>query len=190
MENDAQDGDDVSLMSRLAAGDDLALNLLMDRWAQRLNAFLYRMTGRHEVAGDLTQEAFVRLYKARMRYRPRGEFSTYLFSIAANLARNHARWTSRHPTISLDAITEDGRPLVHDVSDPGQGPDEHADSVERYRQVREALVALPQDLKEAITLFVYEGMSYAEIAQLADCSVKAVETRIYRARQLLKRILT
>ena len=190
MENEMHDISDLQLMSRLASGEDLALNVLMDRWAKRLNAFLYRMTGQHEVAVDLTQEAFVRLYKARKRFRPKGVFSTYLFSIAANLGRNHARWKSRHPTVSLDATSEDGRPLVHEVSDPSQGPDEHADSAERYELVRRALVALPQDLREAISLFVYEGMSYSEIAELADCSAKAVETRIYRARQLLKGILS
>lgn len=190
MENEMEDVDEVQLMSRLASGEDLALNVLMDRWAQRLNAFLYRMTGQREVAVDLTQETFVRLYKARKRYRPKGAFSTYLFSIAANLARNHARWKSRHPTVSLNATHEDGRPLVQEASDPGQQPDEHADSAERYQKVREALVALPPDLRQAITLFVYEGMGYADIADVAGCSPKAVETRIYRARQLLKGILS
>ena len=190
MGSEMEDIDEVQLMSRLANGEELALNVLMDRWAQRLNAFLYRMTGRRDVAVDLTQETFVRLYKARKRYRPKGEFSTYLFTIAANLARNHARWKSRHPTVSLDATNEDGRQLVQEASDPGQQPDEHADSAERYRRVREALVALPPDLRQAIILFVYEGMGYAEIAGIAGCSAKAVETRIYRARQLLKGILS
>lgn len=190
MGSNMQDIDDMQLMSRMANGEDLALNVLMDRWARRLNAFLFRMTGQYDVAVDLTQESFVRLYKARKRYRPNGEFSTYLFSIAANLARNHARWKSRHPTVSLDATNEDGCPLVTEASDPGQSPDDHADSAERYRQVRDALSALPHDLKEAISLFVYEGMSYVEIARLANCSPKAVETRIYRARQLLKGMLT
>ncbi len=182
----AEEDDDIQLMQRLASGDDLALNTLMDRWSARLNGFLMNMTGQREVAIDLTQEAFVRLYKARNRYRPKGAFSTYLFSIAANLARNHARWKSRHPTLSIDATAEDGRPLVSEACDPGQTPDEHADSAERYREVREALRALPHDLREAISLFVYEGMSYVEIAGLAGCSSKAVETRIYRARQILK----
>mgnify|MGYP000300724089 CR=1 FL=1 len=190
MGNEMLDVDDVQLMSRLANGEDLALNVLMDRWGRRLNTFLYRMTGQQEVAVDLTQESFVRLYKARKRYRPKGEFSTYLFSIAANLARNHARWKSRHPTVSLDATNEDGVPLVTEASDPSQRPDEHADSAERYQKVREALAALPPDLREAISLFVYEGMGYAEIAGIAGCSSKAVETRIYRARQLLKGILS
>lgn len=189
MDRDLQGTDDVQLMVWLADGEDLALNILMDRWASRLNAFLYRLTGQHEVAVDLTQETFVRLFKARKRYRPKGQFSTYLFSIAANLARNHARWKSRHPTVSIDATTDDGRPLVPEASDSAQRPDEHADSSERYQKVRKALTTLPHDLREAITLFVYEGMGYAEIAELAGCSPKAVETRIYRARQLLKGIL-
>lgn len=183
------EADDVELMARLAQGEELALNALMDRWAPRLNAFLFRMTGQHEVAVDLAQETFVRLFRARHRYRPKGEFSTYLFSIAANLARNHARWRSRHPTVSLDATNEDGRPLVQEASDPGQRPDEHADSAERYQQVRDALLSLPHDLREAISLFVYEGLGYAEIAKAAGCSAKAVETRIYRARQLLRETL-
>jgi RNA polymerase sigma factor (sigma-70 family) len=73
---------------------------------------------------------------------------------------------------------------------PGLRPDEHAESAECHREVREALRALPHDLREAITLFVHEGMSHAEIAKLAGCSPKAVETRIYRARHLLRAHLT
>lgn len=178
--------DDASLMAELASGDDLALNALMDRWAPKLTAFLMKITGNYQVAVDLSQETFVRLYGARKRYRPQGAFSTYLFSIAANLARNHARWKRRHPTVSLDATTNDGRPLVPESSDSRPGPDDRAGTVERYREVREALLALPHDLREAISLFVYEGMSYAEIARVAGCSSKAAETRIYRARLALK----
>src|SRR5688572_13207869 len=94
---------DPELMARLSAGDDLALNALMDRWGGRVAGFLHKMTGQHEAAADLAQETFVKLYQARGRYRPSGNFSTYLFAIASNLARNHARWKSRHPTVSIDA---------------------------------------------------------------------------------------
>jgi RNA polymerase sigma-70 factor (ECF subfamily) len=88
----------------VAGGDDLSLNLIMDRWKDRLLSFLYRRTGRYDVALDLSQETFVNLYHARSRYKPSGSFSTYLFSIASNLVRNHIRWTQRHPTVSLDGI--------------------------------------------------------------------------------------
>jgi RNA polymerase sigma-70 factor (ECF subfamily) len=184
--NGPDDPDDSALMAELAGGVDLALNALMDRWASKLTAFLVKMTGNREVAIDLCQETFVRLYNARKCHRPRGAFSTYLFSIAANLARNHARWKRRHPAVSLDATTDDGRSLVPESRDPRPGPDEYAGRSERYREVHDALLALPHDLREAISLFVYDGMGYAEIASVADCSPKAVETRIYRARQILK----
>jgi RNA polymerase sigma-70 factor (ECF subfamily) len=90
---------DAELMASLAAGEDLALNALMARWSERVIAFLFRMTGRRETAVDLAQETFVKLYQARGNYRPQGAFSTYLLAFAVNLARNHARWQARHPTV-------------------------------------------------------------------------------------------
>lgn len=176
---------DFELMARLAKGDDLALNALMDRWGEKITAFLFRMTGNRESAVDLAQETFVKLYQARHRYRPDGIFSTYLFGISGNLARNHARWKRRHPTVSLDATEEDPSARVQPV-DPGRTPVEAADAMEKTDAVARAFQNLPEDLREAMALFIYEGMSYAEIASVIGCSVKAVETRIYRARQLLK----
>lgn len=177
---------DSELMARLANEDDLALNILMDRWVARVTSFLYKMTGQRDTAVDLAQETFVKLYGARKRYKSDGTFSTYLFTIAANLARNHARWRSRHPTVSLDATNEDGSKSVFETADPHQTPEEAAETSEKFRTVHAALLALPHDLREAMTLFVYEGMGYADIAKLTQCSAKAVETRIYRARQILK----
>ncbi len=177
---------DVELMLRLAGGDDFALNALMDRWASRVTAFLFKMTGQHETSGDLAQETFIKLYQARDRYKPRAGFSTYLFSIAANLARNHARWKGRHPTLSMDAASEDGGWKIPELVDPGRTPEEVARANEKTRAVHDAFLTLPTDLREAMSLFIYEEMSYAEIALISQCSPKAVETRIYRARQVLK----
>lgn len=180
------DDSEPELMGRLAGGDDLALNALMDRWGERVTAFLHRMTGNRDAAIDLAQETFVKLYHARDRYRPSGSFSTYLFSIAANLARNHARWKARHPTLSLDVAEDQGGVTVPELADSNQTPEQAAVTAERIRAVNEAFLLLPDDLREAMTLFIYEGMGYAEIASVSQCSPKAVETRIYRARQLLK----
>lgn len=177
---------DPELMARLTGGDDLALNALMERWGARVTSFLFKMTGQREVAVDLAQETFVKLYKARKRYRFSGTFSTYLFTIAANLARNHARWKKRHPTVSLDASPDDSSFARNEPVDPSQTPDQAADVSEHYQEVRSALLALPHGLREAMTLSIYEGMGYAEIGKLTKCSPKAVETRIYRARQILK----
>ena len=177
---------DSECMSRLAAGEDLALNELMARWSDRVVAFLFRMTGRRETAVDLAQETFVKLYQARHRYRPQGQFSTYLFAIAANLARNHARWLTRHPTVSLDAPGPDGTEHIPEPAAPGNTPAEAVLAREKSAAVSAAILALPLDLREALTLLVYEDMGYAEIAQLSGCSAKAVETRIYRARRILR----
>lgn len=177
---------DPELMARLADGDDLALNVLMDRWAGRITGFLQKMTGQRETAIDLAQETFIHLYQARSRYRASGNFSTYLFSIATNLARNHARWKSRHPTVSLDAAHENGGWEMPEPVDSTRTPDDAVVTAERTHAVHEAFLNLPPDLRGAMTLFIYERMSYAEIATASNCSPKAIETRIYRARQILK----
>ncbi|WP_395737102.1 RNA polymerase sigma factor [Prosthecobacter sp.] len=176
---------DIADMQRLAAGDDLALNRLMERWKDKVAAFLLRMTGNATTATDLTQETFVRLYQSRVRYRPSAPFPTYLFRIAANLARNHARWRKRHPTVSIDNEEDH----VPESVETQPGPAEQMERGEQMRRVEAALASLPEDLREAMLLFTYQDMSYAEIAAAAGCSAKAVETRIYRARQMLRSAL-
>jgi RNA polymerase sigma-70 factor (ECF subfamily) len=176
---------DSELMARLAAGEDLALNALMLRWRDRVVTFLYKMTGNGASAADLAQETFVKLYQARERYRPEAKFSTFIFSIAANLGRNQARWRKRHPTVSIDQEGE-GVSFHALAIDQGQTPEETAASRERLKAVHLAFMTLPEDLRETMTLFIYEDMSYAEISDALGCSPKAAETRIYRARQILK----
>jgi len=177
---------DSELMIRLARGEDEVLDVLMRRWGDRLISFLYRMTGRRDVAEDLAQETFVKLYQARGRYKPSGTFSTWLFVIAANLGRNHARWLSRHPTVSMDDSDANGEASFPEPADPSRAPDGKAIGNEIADTVNRAVLALPLDLREALTLFVHEDMGYADIAGILGCSTKAVETRIYRARQILK----
>lgn len=177
---------DIQAMLRLAKGDDLALNGIMDRWKQKLAAFFYRSTANHDVSIDLTQETFVKLYQSRQRYKASASFATYLFSIAANLARNHARGISRHPTVSLD---DEAQHQDRCVQDKNPSPDESAHINDEMHQVQTALASLPLELREALLLFTYEEMSHREIAGILGCSVKAVETRIYRARQALRETL-
>lgn len=92
-----EDDEDKHLLIALAGGNDPALNVLMRRWNARLIAYLQRLSGSHTTACDLAQETFVRVYKYRQRYRPTQKFSTWLFAIATNLARNQLRWQKRHP---------------------------------------------------------------------------------------------
>lgn len=178
--------DDISLMQQLASGEDLALNELMARWRERVAAFLLRMVGDHATAMDLTQESFVRLYTSRRSYRPTAAFSTYLFHIAANLARSHARWKSRHPTVPL---CDDKGIIIHEPADPQLSPDDAAVLREKAAHVHQAIATLPADLREALLLFTVEEMSQAEVAAALGCSAKAIEVRIYRARQMLREIM-
>lgn len=173
---------DTCLMERLKS-DDLALNVIMDRWSSRVASFVFKMTGSHALANELAQETFVRIYQARARYQTKGSFSSYLFSIAANLVKNHRRWQMRHPTVSLDdpEFAAQGGDVDH-----RKDPRASIETSETLRTIMEAIFSLPVDLREAITLFIDEGLSYVEIAQVVGCTPKAVESRIYRARQILK----
>jgi len=173
--------EDRDAMRRLASGEDLALNELMERWKDRVTAYLYRFTGNQSVALDLAEETFVRLYQSRATFRPGGRFSTWLFGIAANLGRNHHRWQRRHPTLPIEEAGE--------LSSNGN-PRASAEARERGVAVQLAVAALPGDLRETLILCEYEGLPQAEIAVIAGCSVKAVERRLSRARAQLRGALS
>jgi len=177
---------DVELMRCLAEGDDLALNRLMDAWNPPLIAYLTRLTSNGATAQDLAQETFVRVYRHRLEYRSSQKFSTWLFAIATNLARNHARWRGRHPETLL------GHENLSELSLPAQNasPDEQTIANERIAAVQKAVSELPQDMREVLILSTWHGMSHAEIARVQDTSEKAVELRLYRARKLLRDLLS
>lgn len=184
IEADARDRAD---MERLQAGHDAALNDLMDRYATFIFHFLCRMTGSEDDANDLAQETFVRVFKSRASYRSEQKFSTWLYAIAANLARNHFRWHTRHPSISLDAESQDSeQSLASTLPANSSAPNEEALTNERAKAVRAAVNNLPEDLREAIVLCEWEERSVAEAATILESTPKAVESRLYRARQMLR----
>lgn len=169
-------------MKALAEGDDQALNRLMDTWTQPLLAYLARLTGSQTTAKDLAQETFVRVYRHRLNFRAGGCFSTWLFTIASNLARNHMRWHSRHPEIMLPA--ESLSALPGQVTE--HTPERQMVARERLGAVQAAIAGLPEDMREAVILSTWHGMSHAEIARVQNTSEKAVELRLYRARKALR----
>jgi RNA polymerase sigma-70 factor (ECF subfamily) len=181
---EAQDRAD---MLRLQAGQDAALNDLMARHATPVFHFLCRMVGNEEDANDLAQETFVRVFKSCKSFRLEQKFSTWLFTIAANLERNHHRWRARHPQLSLDAenpVTE--QTLGSTLPSAALAPNETALASERATAVRAAVQALPEDLREAIVLCEWEERSVAEAATILEATPKAVESRLYRARHALR----
>lgn len=181
---------DVQDMGRLAAGHDAALNDLMERHAQKLYHYLLRCLRNEEEAADLSQETFVRVFQHRARFDSGQKFSTWLYTIASNLVRDRYRWRARHPQISLNAEdnetgSELGARLVH----PDAAPHESLETNERVAAIQNAVAGLPEELRVPLLLAEYEDKPQVEIAQILSCSVKAVETRIYRARKQLRTAL-
>jgi RNA polymerase sigma-70 factor, ECF subfamily len=174
-------------MERLQAGHDAALNDLMARHAPTVFHFLCRLTGNEDDASDLAQETFVRVFKSCKSFRVEQKFSTWLFTIAANLARNHFRWRSRHPSVSLEAEnSETEQSLGSTLPAQSPTPNESALAEERAAAVRLAVQKLPEDLREAIVLCEWEERGVAEAAAILEATPKAVESRLYRARGILR----
>lgn len=180
--------DDAELMSRLQAGEDHALDALMDRWQMPLRRFVYRYVHNEADACDIAEDTFVRVYRHREKFQPGAKFSTWLFSIALNLCRDHARRGRTRPVVALD---EAALVLASDrsVEPKGGAPDTDLLRAETAQSVRSAIEALPEPLKAAVLLCEYEDLSHAEAGVIAGCSGKAIETRLYRARQLLRDVL-
>ena len=180
-------GHDGADKQRLAGGHDAALNDLMARHARPVFQFLCRMLGNEDEANDLAQETFVRVYQHRAGFKPGARFTTWLYTIAGNLARNHHRWLARHPKVSLDAESETTGQSIGDVlpsSEPS--PDGAAVVAERAAVVRAAVDKLPGDLREVIILCEWQDLSAAEAAAILDTTPKAIDNRLYRARNLLR----
>lgn len=168
-------------MARLVAGQDIALNDLMERHAGRLMSYLTRCLQDKDTAADLSQETFVRVYQHRNKFDAQWKFSTWLYAIASNLVRDHLRWVARHPE-----VPDEGIHLSETTAAPELSPSEKMQAHERADAVRQAVAALPEELRLPLILAEYEEQAQAEIGEILGCTAKAVETRIYRARQQLR----
>ncbi len=187
MTNDPGEQQDALDMERLAAGHDVALNDLMARHAGKLFHYLIRQLQNETEAEELAQETFVRVYQNCGRYDRNARFSTWLYTIATNLVRDRFRWRRRHPQVSLEAEDENtGATLGEKLPETKPGPGENLVAEERANSVRRAVAKLPEDLRTVLLLVEYEDRSHAEIGTLLGCSVKAVESRLFRARQQLR----
>jgi len=178
---------DLPLVRALQAGDESALNELIRKYQGQLLRLIHRFCGDAETARDLLQETFVRLYFQIHRFKPRAKFVTWLYAIATNLCRDHARskrYRQSHVTDSLSTLDPH-----YDLPAWEQDPAAAADSRERLMALENAIAQLPHDLRVALLLFSVEGRSQLECAELLGISAKAVETRVYRARKILENTL-
>lgn len=180
--------EDAGLMLRVQRGDATAFAALMDRWEKPVKSVIARIVLNATEADDLAQDTFVRVWQQREKFREGAEFRPWLFAIAINLARNRLRWWRRRPAVSLDEWTA-GKPAAPELSSTTPGSAETLQQKERAAAVQTAIAALPMELREATVLFEYEHLSHAEIAAIAGVTPKAVETRLYRAREKLRTLL-
>lgn len=184
----AQGHADWSLIERIKAGDDRAFDALMERYKRPILNFVFRIIGDAAEADDAAQDVFVRAYQTIRKdgfHQGRAEFSTWLFQVARNAAIDFLRQRKRRPTESLAAMEDADRQAA---SRYGAADQEMANR-EIGEQIAAAIALLPEDQKTAIILSEYEDLSHAEIAAIMKSSLKAVELRLYRARQFLRKRL-
>ncbi len=179
---------DVRLMVQVRADVPGAFETLVANYQHRLVGILFHLVGNIDEAEDLCQETFLRIYKARKGYRPRAKFSTWLFTIANNLALNHLRNKGRNAGVALGGAT--GSQSVPSFGKQLEGregtPSAQMRQAELSDVVREALSVLNEDQKMAVLLNKFEEMSYAEIADIMGRSPAAIKSLLARARTQLR----
>jgi len=178
---------DEQLVEAFQAGDASAFDLLVSRWDRKIQGAVYRVVGPSEDVRDITQEAFLKAYRALPLFRKEARFSSWLYQIALNLCRDRLRRRRRSQAeVSLDLLSESGEPPL---STKGPSAVELIEAREVSRTVGAAVWALPEDQREVIVLKEYEGLTFQEIADVLGLPVSTVKTRLYRGLGLLRECL-
>jgi RNA polymerase sigma-70 factor (ECF subfamily) len=182
---------DHQLVLRVQKGDKRAFDLLVLKYQYKLQAIVGRFIRDVDEVSDVTQEAFIKAYKALPRFRGDSQFYTWLYRIAINTAKNHLVSKSRRP-INTDIDIEDAENFANNEKFIDDATPENSMMTDELAAIiKRALGALPEDLRTALTLREFDGMSYEDIAAVMDCPVGTVRSRIFRAREFLdERVLS
>ncbi len=174
---------DLALVRRVQNGDKRAFDLLVGKYQLRVNKLVRRLVSDHSEAQDVVQEAFIKAYRALPNFRGDSAFYTWLYRIAVNAAKNHLVARSRRPPGDdvdiTDGDVEDAGVVVAELATP----ESYAVRDQLQAALTVALGELPEDLRTALTLCEIEGLSYEDIAQVLDCPIGTVRSRIFRARR-------
>ncbi|MBR5523570.1 MAG: sigma-70 family RNA polymerase sigma factor [Akkermansia sp.] len=186
----SDDSRDKELMLLLRRDkSEQAMRELIERHQQAVFAFAYRMLGNTADAEDITQRAFIRVWKAADTYEPEAQFSTWLFTIVKHLVYNESRRRQRKHSVSLNEYEGHAPALLQDKEN-AISPHDALLQRELGEQVNKAIASLPEKARMAIQLRRFQDMSYEDIAQILDTSVSATKSLIFRARQQLKELLS
>jgi RNA polymerase sigma-70 factor (ECF subfamily) len=176
---------DLELVKRVQRGDKTAFDLLVRKYQHRIGAVIGRFVHDHSESQDVAQESFIRAYRALGNFRGDSQFYTWLYRIAVNTAKNHlVAMKRRPPTSDVDADDADHYAGAHRMH-TSDTPEHELLKEEIAREVSQTVAALPEELRQAITLREIEGLSYEEIAETMDCPIGTVRSRIFRAREAI-----
>src|SRR5215813_12625191 len=181
---------DAGFIERLRAGGAEPFDKLITRYSSDIYALLFRLTSDREEAADLTQETFLRAFRAINGFRGNSDLRTWLYRIAINESRNKFRWWKRRrreKTVSLDDCVGSSEVVYSDtISDSAASPEQEALRRERERILQNALKELPAIFREPIVLFDIEGLTYDEICKALDLNLGTLKSRLARGRKELK----
>jgi RNA polymerase sigma-70 factor (ECF subfamily) len=180
---------DLLLVRRTVAGDQRAYGLLVLKYQRRIERLIGRMVRDTDLVADIAQETFIRAYRALHQFRGDAQFYTWLYRIAVNTAKKSLVDMRRNPVISENALRSGSDEDETSAFDHELSSDETPETVlaakEIAQAVNAAMEALPEDLRQAVTLREIEGMSYEEIAEAMQCPIGTVRSRIFRAREAI-----
>ena len=180
---------DTMLVQRAVAGDQRAFELLVVKYQRRIQRLIARMVRDVDLVEDIAQETFIRAYRALHQFRGDAQFYTWLYRIAVNTAKKTLLEMKRDPTVSEAAMR--GSQDDDETSPPGwdlispETPETVLAAKDVANAVNTALDALPEDLRQALTLRELDGLSYEEISELMNCPIGTVRSRIFRAREAI-----
>jgi RNA polymerase sigma-70 factor (ECF subfamily) len=180
---------DLMLVERTVAGDQKAYELLVLKYQRRIERLIGRMVRDTDLVEDIAQETFIRAYRALAQFRGEAQFYTWLYRIAVNTAKKALGDLKRDPLVSENALRggdeEDETSAVENELTTAETPETVLAAKEIAAAVNSAMEALPEELRQAVTLREIEGLSYEEIADVMNCPIGTVRSRIFRAREAI-----
>ncbi len=175
---------DEELISRFQQGDNYAFDLLVKRYKDPLLNFVYRFVGDKEEAEDIVQETFLRLFKNKHYYREIAKFSTWIYTIAGNLAKTELRRRKRRKLLSISHFMSSEKD--YDIPDEDSNPEREANTVITDKIIQKAIDKLSPKFKQVIILRDIQGFSYEEISEIVGIPLGTVKSRVNRARLKLQ----
>lgn len=180
---------DLMLVERTVAGDQRAYGLLVAKYERRIQRLIGRMVRDVDLVEDIAQETFIRAYRALHQFRGDAQFYTWLYRIAVNTAKKSLMDMKRNPVITEGALRagadEDETSVMENELTSEETPETVLAAKEIAATVNAAMEALPEDLRQAVTLREIEGLSYEDIAEVMGCPIGTVRSRIFRAREAI-----